>query len=193
MTAPSRPRREVDRPPRPRRLRRTGRGSWTSEAILQALGAWADEFGRHPARMTGHHRWRARAASLSRESRSGSASTPAGPTTPSCATASAHGARHSTQPGSPQVGVGLPRASRQRDHLRARDHGSQRAHVHNGRRQHHVRREPRRQSRQLVGIRRPQPQQLRPEAHRVLDGVKALEHDQTGVAPCAPQITEFDH
>jgi hypothetical protein len=46
--APSRPRREVARPPRPRRLRRSGGGEWTRERIVDALRAWADELGRPP-------------------------------------------------------------------------------------------------------------------------------------------------
>src|SRR3954470_22077617 len=48
MSTPSRPRREVARPPRPRRLRRSGGGAWTRERIIVALHAWADEQGRAP-------------------------------------------------------------------------------------------------------------------------------------------------
>jgi hypothetical protein len=48
MPAPSRPRREIARPPRPRRLRRSGGGEWTRERIAAALRAWADELGRAP-------------------------------------------------------------------------------------------------------------------------------------------------
>ena len=62
-----------------------------------------------------------------------------------------------------------------------------------GRREGDVGREPRRERRELVGVRRPHAEQLRPEAHRVLDGVKALEDHQARVAPGALHITEFDH
>src|SRR4051812_4956413 len=48
MSTPSRPRREVARPPRPRRLRRSGGGEWTRERIVAALRAWAEELGRAP-------------------------------------------------------------------------------------------------------------------------------------------------
>src|SRR3954471_9065518 len=48
MSTPSRPRREVPRPPRPRRLRRSGGGEWTRERIVAAVVAWADELGRAP-------------------------------------------------------------------------------------------------------------------------------------------------
>src|SRR4051794_15952744 len=48
MSTPSRPRREVARPPRPRRLRRSGGGEWTRERIIEALRAWRDEHGRAP-------------------------------------------------------------------------------------------------------------------------------------------------
>src|SRR3954469_12411078 len=48
VSVSSRPRREVARPPRPRRLRRSGGSEWTSARIMQALRAWADEQGRVP-------------------------------------------------------------------------------------------------------------------------------------------------
>jgi len=48
MSASSRPRREVARPSRPRRVRRSGTGEWTRERIVDALRAWGDELGRAP-------------------------------------------------------------------------------------------------------------------------------------------------
>src|SRR4051812_8251013 len=48
MSASSRPRREVLRPSRPRRVRRSGGRGWTRERIADALRAWADELGRAP-------------------------------------------------------------------------------------------------------------------------------------------------
>ena len=48
MSALGRPRREVGRPPRPRRVRRSGGGEWTPGADPAALRAWADELGRAP-------------------------------------------------------------------------------------------------------------------------------------------------
>src|SRR3954452_23140546 len=46
-TGSTRPRREVPRPERPRRLRRSG-GTWTSEQIVEAMRAWTDEVGTPP-------------------------------------------------------------------------------------------------------------------------------------------------
>ena len=48
MSALGRPGREVKRPARPRRVRRSGGGEWTRERILEALRAWAGELGRAP-------------------------------------------------------------------------------------------------------------------------------------------------
>jgi hypothetical protein len=44
----SRPRREVARPPRPRRWRRSGGSEWTPDSIVKAMQAWAQEVGRPP-------------------------------------------------------------------------------------------------------------------------------------------------
>src|SRR4051794_37076515 len=46
-TTSTRPRHEVPRPERPRRLRRSG-GTWTSEQIVEAMRAWTDEVGVPP-------------------------------------------------------------------------------------------------------------------------------------------------
>jgi hypothetical protein len=47
MVAMGRPRREVERPARPRRIRRSG-GEWTNERIVDALRAWTAETVRAP-------------------------------------------------------------------------------------------------------------------------------------------------
>ena len=48
MTALPRPRRELQRPRRPRRLQRSGGEQWTHQRIVEALRAWTDELGRAP-------------------------------------------------------------------------------------------------------------------------------------------------
>src|SRR4051794_5642152 len=48
MAAVGRPRREVERPPRPRRVQRSAGGDWAEERVVAALRAWADETGRAP-------------------------------------------------------------------------------------------------------------------------------------------------
>ena len=89
------------------------------------------------------------------------------------------------------VGIGLPRTPRERHHLRPRHHrrnaststtvgdsttsGARRA----------------LNAASSLGIGRPHAEQLRPEAHRVLDRVKALEHHEAGVAACALDIAEI--
>ncbi len=47
MVAMGRPRREVERPARPRRIRRSG-GEWMNERIVDALRAWTAETVRAP-------------------------------------------------------------------------------------------------------------------------------------------------
>src|SRR5690242_9519352 len=47
MVVMGRPRREVDRPTRPRRIRRSG-GDWPNERIVDALHAWAAQMGQAP-------------------------------------------------------------------------------------------------------------------------------------------------
>ena len=91
------------------------------------------------------------------------------------------------------VRVRLPRTPRERHHLRARDHRGELLERHHRRGQHDVRRQPGRQRRELVGIGGPHAEQLRPEPHRVLDRVKALEHHEAGVAACALDVAEIHH
>ena len=92
--------------------------------------------------------------------------------------------------GDDAVRVGLARPAGDGDDLRARDDRRELLDVDDGRIERDVGREPGGQRRQLVRVGRPDAEQLGAEAHRVLDRVKALEHDEPGIAAGAADLVE---
>ena len=90
-----------------------------------------------------------------------------------------------------RVRVGLRRAPRDRDDLRTRDDRRELVGVDDVGADHDVGRQARAQRLELAGVRRPAAEQLAAEAQRVLDGMKALEHDDARLSPGARDVTQL--
>ena len=96
-----------------------------------------------------------------------------------------------TRTGQDRIGIRLRRPPRDAHHLRARHHQLERLEVHNLGLDLQVRSQARPQRLELLRIGGPDAEQLGIEADRVLDRVKALEHDEFARPPGLADVCEL--